>query len=363
MQIYDFNLNSLSYKNGSYGGAAGNKDGILINGEEWLLKYPANLSSFEGKNASYSTAPLSEYIGSHIYEILGFDVHETLLGEKNGKIVVACKDFATEKMLLEIRTLKNHPGKELEVLLEGSSIDSKETHVVDLEKLLMHIDKNPLLSNVKGIKQRFFEQAVIDIFINNNDRNNGNWGILREKGQEDCLAPIFDNGASFSKNMAEDKIIRLLNSSELTNNAINVLTAYGEGEHQYSAKTFMKKVENIPEYQLAITNLVPKIQKNLSAICKMIDEIPFTYQTSQKKELLVMSYERKELYKKQVELRLEKLLVPELERITCREKSLCETSIAERFNAADLKAKEYTEKTQKGLKEFKNKSCKENIEL
>ena len=32
---------------------------------------------------------------------------------------------------------------------------------------------------------RFYEQAIIDIFINNNDRNNGNWGILRENDWED----------------------------------------------------------------------------------------------------------------------------------------------------------------------------------
>ena len=36
-----------------------------------------------------------------------------------------------------------------------------------------------------------------DIFINNNDRNNGNWGILRNKDGVDRLAPIFDNGGSF----------------------------------------------------------------------------------------------------------------------------------------------------------------------
>ena len=82
IKIYDFNNNPLSYKNGSYGGMAGSKDGILINGEEWMLKYPKSLSQMEGNNASYSTSPLSEYLGSHIYEILGYNVHQTLLGEK-----------------------------------------------------------------------------------------------------------------------------------------------------------------------------------------------------------------------------------------------------------------------------------------
>ena len=46
---------------------------------------------------SYVTSPLSEYIGSHIYEILGYDVHKTILGicndGKRNKVVCACKDF------------------------------------------------------------------------------------------------------------------------------------------------------------------------------------------------------------------------------------------------------------------------------
>lgn len=86
----------LSNRNGMYGGNAGSKDGILINGEYWIVKYPKStkfLSGDKSELGSYSTAPLSEFIGSHIYDILGYDVHETILGYRNNKIVVACKDF------------------------------------------------------------------------------------------------------------------------------------------------------------------------------------------------------------------------------------------------------------------------------
>ena len=115
-EVIDFNRCEYSDKNGSYGGLAGNKDGLLFDGYEWMVKYPKNLSQFRGQNASYSTSPLSEFLGSHIYQLLGFDTHDTLLGERNGKIVCACKDFAPllEKRLLEIRTLKNHTDDELD---------------------------------------------------------------------------------------------------------------------------------------------------------------------------------------------------------------------------------------------------------
>ena len=70
MEIFDFSNAEYSNRNGSYGGAAGDKDGILINGEPWIAKYP---KSNEGmaktdKLSKFSQTPLSEFIGSHIVQ-------------------------------------------------------------------------------------------------------------------------------------------------------------------------------------------------------------------------------------------------------------------------------------------------------
>ena len=114
MNFVDFTDCPLSLRAGSYGGQAGLKDGILYEGENYLLKYPKSTKSMDVEGLSYTTSPLSEYIGSHVYEILGYDVHKTLLGEKNGKVVVACKDFCIgPEHLLEVRTIKNQANKEL----------------------------------------------------------------------------------------------------------------------------------------------------------------------------------------------------------------------------------------------------------
>ena len=40
MEILDLSNAEYSNRNGSYGGAAGDKDGIIINGEPWIAKYP-----------------------------------------------------------------------------------------------------------------------------------------------------------------------------------------------------------------------------------------------------------------------------------------------------------------------------------
>ncbi len=111
MKIYDFNDEvkfPLSNRDGIYGGKGGNKDGVLIDGEFWLIKYPKSTKgmSENARQIGYTTAPLSEYIGSHVYQLLGHNVHQTLLGVKKGKVVVACKDFCVIRGgLSEIRTI------------------------------------------------------------------------------------------------------------------------------------------------------------------------------------------------------------------------------------------------------------------
>mgnify|MGYP000402797589 CR=1 FL=1 len=39
-QIYDLDQCKISDRNGTYGGNSGDKEGILINGEYWIVKYP-----------------------------------------------------------------------------------------------------------------------------------------------------------------------------------------------------------------------------------------------------------------------------------------------------------------------------------
>lgn len=90
MQSYD-NLKENGIR---YDGHNGYKLGVIIDAKNWFLKFPQSTRNLARKvEISYTTSPLSEYIGSHIYEIIGILVHKTILGIKDKKIVVACKDF------------------------------------------------------------------------------------------------------------------------------------------------------------------------------------------------------------------------------------------------------------------------------
>ncbi len=91
LEIKDFNKEEIAKK--AYGGHSGSKIGIIIDGETYLVKFPKSTKSMNVDSISYTTSPLLEYLGSHIYEIIGIDTHQTSLGYLNGKIVVACKEF------------------------------------------------------------------------------------------------------------------------------------------------------------------------------------------------------------------------------------------------------------------------------
>lgn len=322
--ITDINACRYSRKNGMYGGIAGQKDGIIYDGEMWLVKYPKNIAGLDRTGeATYSTSPLCEYIGSNIFRILGYDVHETFLGERHGRIVVACRDFATEDDLIEIRTIKNHATEELSEMLEKTLSSTGSSHIVDLDEILLHLEMNPILRNVDGITERFWEQAVVDIFINNNDRNNGNWGILRDKDGNDRLAPVFDNGGCLQTKISEGKIKRLLEDTEtLSVNACNTQTIYGIKGHAISSARFLEQYHEHEELANAIMRLTPAIHERMDKINDFIRNIPETYRGADGKEYVVCSPERKKLYLLQVQSRLENLLCPFYTRIMDNRKYL-----------------------------------------
>lgn len=305
MEIVDLSNCERSFRHGIYGGAAGDKDGILYHGDEyWLVKYPKSTRSMQGNNLTvYTTSPLSEYIGSHIFELLGYDVHETLLCYRNEKIAVACKDFQSHiGELVEVRAIKNGANKELQAIADLELPESATGDKVDLEELLVHFELNPIL-NKPEIIQRFWECAVIDIFIDNNDRNNGNWGLLYDENEKKHrLAPIYDNGNSFD-NKATDQSLEKRMSEDFLNTAIGSRTAYEYQGHVLSAKKLLS-LEN-EDLTKAVKRVVPKLQEKMREIETMILEIPETY-----RDKGVCSKLRKEYYIQSLHLRLEHLLIP-----------------------------------------------------
>ena len=277
MEIFDFTECEYSNRNGSYGGAAGDKDGIIINGEPWIAKHPkSNEGMVKSDKLSRTTqTPLSEFIGSHIYGILGYPVHETLLGIRKGFVVVACKDFCDEKTrLLEMRTLKNIHIPEMNQKFQLDLHETNDDHLVDLNELFVHFELNPEISKIKGVSERFWDQIVIDGLIGNNDRKNGNWGIL-SCGDKRELAPIFDNGACFypkKSTLAIEQLLKLPEADQARNNA-NIQEPFTlDGEHHLNYKFILDLDETkIPASQFKL--LKASIVKNTQLVESKLDDI------------------------------------------------------------------------------------------
>lgn len=307
-KVINLDIYPYSNRHGTYGGMAGDKDGVLIDKEYWIVKYPKSTKTFKNNESLdiYTTSPLSEYIGSQIYNILGFDVHETMLGVRNNKVVVACKDFCESRgQLAEIRTIKNGAYKELSEIPETQLHSSATGDFVDLEELLLHIKLNPILKDTPKVIERFWEQSVIDVFIENNDRNNGNWGLLFDENSNSYhLAPVYDNGNSFMNKASESQISDFLkNPEDLKLSSIGARTSFEYKEHILSAKKFLK-LQN-EDFDNALIRIVPIIAKKMSEIKDFIQDIPESYQ-----EHIVCSKNRKLCYIACLDNRMEYLLLP-----------------------------------------------------
>ncbi len=302
-KIWDLDDYGYSFRHGRYGGQAGDKDGILIDGENWIVKYPKSTRNMTGIDLpSYTTSPLSEYIGSHIYSILGYDTHETILGMRNGQLVVACKDFQKNMGdLAEIRTIKNAANKQLSELSGEELPESATGDKVILEELLLHFKYNPLM-NRDDLKERFWDCVVIDILIDNKDRNNGNWGLLwNEDIKGYSLAPIYDNGNSFETKASDMRLAEIMNDG-MDERVTGGRTVYMYKDKQLSAKRMLElDIEGLKD---ALIRVVPKIRDNIDRIREFINNIPEP----------ACSNIRKEYYSNSIQIRLDKLLQPVYEK-------------------------------------------------
>ena len=100
----------LPQRNKTYSGANGSKISVLLDGDLYMLKFPGQARLND--RISYANSCISEYLGSHIFEIVGIPAQKTILGTitRNGRerVVVACKDFTSgDQVLQDFASLKN----------------------------------------------------------------------------------------------------------------------------------------------------------------------------------------------------------------------------------------------------------------
>ena len=213
------------------------KKGIIYNNEYWFLKFPKNTIGMRKVDSlSYVTSPISEYLGSNIYKILGYEVHDTQLGicfdGKRYKVVCACKDFIKDdknELLIPYTALRNDTNP---LIMERR--DTNIHSASNINEIIFQLKYNAVLSKIKAVEERFWDVVLIDMLINNNDRNEDNWGVIKYKKEDAyCLAPIYDCGNCFYGKTSEERIVEILkDESKLYSSAINGITAYEDDDEK-----------------------------------------------------------------------------------------------------------------------------------
>jgi len=194
----------------AYNGANGKKVAVSYQGEVWILKFPADVHD-RPNDQSYSNCCISEHLGSTIFRMLGISAQKTMLGTHvNGseKIVCACKDFTSIGIRLhDFCSIKNT------VLDTGSGGAGTE-----LSDVLTTIEQQTFMDPAE-VMHRFWQMFVVDAWLGNFDRHNGNWGFLvNEFSGETQLAPVFDCGSCLLP-QADERIMQLCLKDEKELNA------------------------------------------------------------------------------------------------------------------------------------------------
>ena len=283
MRAIDFSEYELS---GKYYGGSERKIGIVIDGDDYMLKFQKQTAF--GKRNNH----ISEFIGSHIFEICGFITHKTYLGVRDGEQVVACKDF-------------NVSGKQFVPFNDvgESTLDQdKETYQYDYEDIMQMLRDNSKLTNVEETITAFWEVYILDALLGNFDRHGSNWGFIKENNKY-SMAPVFDNGSSlFPALVDEDEMKHIMESQDETDKRVYT---FPTSQVRLSGKksSYYEVIYSLEfsECNRALQNVYQRI--NLHEIENLIEETP------------LISEMQKRFYKHMIYARYEKILKASYDRL------------------------------------------------
>lgn len=241
---------------GRFYSGAERKTGILIEGQPYIVKFAKD--SPQGLTYSH----VSEFLGSHIFSMLGIPTQDTLLGTWQGKPVVVMKDFIGEN---ESFVPFNDVG-------DSSLEQNKELYRYSYEDICRMLSENIKLTNVEETVQRFWDMYIVDALIGNFDRHGANWGFLK-KNNKYRMAPVFDNGSSLFPRLNDDeKIKSVLESEEEMNRRIyefptSQIQLDGKKSSYYEVISSLR----FRECNNAVVRMCPKV--DLGAIRDLINSI------------------------------------------------------------------------------------------
>ena len=267
-------------QSGIFYGGTEKKLGILFYGTPYMLKFQKRTDFGLINNH------VCEYIGSHIFSLLGFTTQETYLGTYKGENVVACRDFNASPGVQFVPF--NDVG-------ESSLDQDKETYQYSYDDIMQMLRVNSKLVSPSEMIHLFWEIYIVDALIGNFDRHGGNWGFLKENNAY-SPAPVFDNGSCLYPRLTdEDEMKAIIASEEETNRRIftfptSQIQLHGKKSSYYDVISSL----SFPECNEALRAVCERLDMN--EVDKLIDNTPYTTQT------------QREFYKYMLHQRWEKIL-------------------------------------------------------
>ena len=274
----------------AYNGANGKKIAVEYEGNTYMLKFPPSAEK-KPTELSYTNSCYSEHIASSIFGMLGISAQETMLGTyriaDKVKVVCACKDFTADgKVLYDFCSIKN------------TVIDSEHGGTgTELFDIMDTLEKQEFVDPIK-LTEHFWKMFVVDAFLGNFDRHNGNWGFLIDNTRQAAeIAPVFDCGSCLLPQADESVMRKVLENEDELNARIFQFPTSAIHEHGRKIRyyDFLMKGD-YRECTETLLEIVPRIK--IEDIKRFIENVPY------------LSDLQREFYQKYIEARFNKLLLP-----------------------------------------------------
>jgi len=268
-----------------YSGAE-RKKAILISGKPYFIKFQKN--SREGLRFNH----ISEFIGSHIFAMLGIETQETGLGVYRGENVVVIRDFLEDG---EVFVPFNGVG-------DSSLEQDKEKYQYTYEDIMDMLRENMKLTNACQTVELFWDMFIVDAMIANFDRHGSNWGFIK-KNNEYRISPIFDNGSSLFPQLNTDEKIEAVmgDQSEIDRRIYQFPTSQVKYKRKKSSYYGIIAGLEFEECNRALARITERV--DLQKINQLIDSVEG------------ISEIRRSFYKMILQQRYEKILLGPYERL------------------------------------------------
>ena len=210
--------------------------------------------------------------------------------------------MANNEIILDYNCIRNSHSDEIEKYFLSTSLASS---INDLEQIMVYMDKNKYFKELPYLKKHFWKMFIIDALINNNDRNESNWGIIINKDTREIrIAPVYDNGASFYNKSDDNKFKNILEDDfkikqVFFDSAVSIFEIDGK---KINPLKYIMSLEN-EDCNEALKTIVPKI--DLNEIENIFKKLPNQYEG-----IKIISDISKDFYLQMLKYRYEKVLLP-----------------------------------------------------